>query len=464
MISYTELLNIESAFPLNSKHLVKKVFPKISIDSRAVKKNDLFLAIKGDTTNGHNFVGKAFDKGVKLAIVEESWFQKNKDKFLNKPFILVKDSTKALGEIARNHKRKFKIPVLCVGGSNGKTTTKDLIAAVLSQKYKVLKTEGNFNNHIGLPLTLLNLNEKHNFCVIETGSNHFGEIKYLCEIAEPDYGIITNIGKEHLEFFKDINGVAKEEFQLFDYLKNKGKETFIFANFDDAYVRKYIEKNKIKDFLPYSYNEKTKVKANFIKYTESFEPVIKVKYNNVSFETKISTFGKHSIYNGIASASVGLYFGVTHNAIKKALSNIKSSGSKRMEIIKKQRKLYINDSYNSNPDSVKLGLETLKEYKSGKQKHIVFGDMLELGNSSKKEHFEIGKLIRKMKFDNLYTFGKESYNTFLGAKGVDNNYYFSEKEDLSEFLKKILKPDDVIYIKGSRGMKMEEIINNILNN
>ena len=138
--------------------------------------------------------------------------------------------------------------------------------------------------------------------------------------------------------------------------------------------------------------------------------------------------------------------------------------AKRMEIIKKKKILFINDSYNSNPDSVKLGLETLKDYKKANIKHIVLGDMLELGDSSKKEHFEIGALVKKMKFDNLYTFGKESYNTFLGARGVENNYYFSEKEDLSEFLKKILKPNDVIYIKGSRGMKMEEILNNILSN
>lgn len=463
MISYKELLNIESAFPVNSKHLLNSTFPKIGIDSRTIKPKELFIAVKGDNTNGHNYVGKVFEKGVKIGIVEESWFNKNKDKFLNRPFILVKDTIKALGEIARNHKRKFNIPVLCIGGSNGKTTTKDLIAAVLMQKYNVLKTEGNFNNHIGLPLTLLNLNEKHNFCVLETGSNHFGEIEYLCRIAEPNFGIITNIGKEHLEFFKNIHGVAKAEFELFDYLTTVKENTLLFANFDDVYIKKYIEKKKVKKYLSYSYNFKTEIKGTFLKFTYSFEPSLKINFKGKSFETKVSTFGKHSIYNGLSAAAIGLHFGVKNNLIMKALSEYKPASSKRMEVIKKQKKLFINDSYNSNPDSVKLGLETLKEYIAGNNKHIVLGDMLELGECSEKEHFEVGKLVKKMKFDNLYTYGKESYNIFLGAKGVENNYYFNKKEDLSEFLKKIIKPDDVIYIKGSRGMKMEDVIDNILN-
>jgi UDP-N-acetylmuramoyl-tripeptide--D-alanyl-D-alanine ligase len=400
---------------------------------------------------------------VKLGIVEVGWFNKNKDKYLNKPFILVKDTIKALGEIARNHKRKFDLPVLCVGGSNGKTTTKDLISAVLSKKYNVLKTEGNFNNHIGLPLTLLNLNENHNFCVLEVGSNHFGEIKYLCEIAEPGFGIITNIGKEHLEFFKDIKGVAKEEFELFDYLASVKNNTIIFANLDDVHIKKYVEKKKIKRFVRYSYNHKTEIKGEFLKFTDSFEPVLKISYKGKSFDTKVSTFGKHSIFNGLAAAAIGLYFGVSNNSIKTTLSEYKPAGSKRMEVIKKKKKIFINDTYNSNPDSVRLGLETLKEFAACNNKHIVLGDMLELGENSTKEHFEIGVLIKKMKFNNLYTYGKESYNTFLGAKGVENNYYFNEKEDLSGFLNKVINPNDVIYIKGSRGMKMEDVLNDILN-
>ena len=462
MILFTDILKISDSYPVNAEHLLDKSFNKICIDSRTIKSKDIFIAIKGESKDGHNYISKVVDKGVRFAIVEENWFRKNKDKYLNKPFVIVKDTIKALGEIAKNHRMKFNIPFICVGGSNGKTTTKDLISAVLNKKFKVLKTEGNLNNHIGLPLTLLNLDESYEICVLEAGSNHFGEIKYLCEIARPSFGIITNIQKEHLEFFKNLQGVAKEELSLFDYLISTSDKNLIFVNYDDDFLRKFMNKKRnIKSFT-YSYNYSTDVKGDFIKYTELFEPVIKISHKKKSFETKISTFGKHSVYNGIAAAAVGIYFGVSFNDIKNALSDYKPSSTKRMEVIRKGKKIFINDAYNSNSDSVKIGLESIKEFSSGNNVHIILGDMLELGQSSKKEHFEIGKLVKKMKFNNLYTYGSESYNSFLGAKGVENNFYFFEKDDLTEFLKKVIKQNDVIYIKGSRGMKMEEVLINIL--
>jgi UDP-N-acetylmuramoyl-tripeptide--D-alanyl-D-alanine ligase len=462
MIFFKEILKLKNSYPVNSGHLSSKQFNKICIDSRNIKPKDLFIAIRGDNKDGHNFLSDVFKKGVRLAVVEENWFRKNKDKFLNKPFVIIKDTIKALGEIAENHRLKFNIPVVCVGGSNGKTSTKDLISAVLSKKYNILKTEGNLNNHIGLPLTLLNLNKNHEMCVLEAGSNHFGEIRYLCEIARPSFGLITNIQKEHLEFFKDLKGVAKAEFELFDYLLSKPKENLIFANYDDTYIRNYLVKNRTGKSLTYSFNFKTDLTGKFIRFTETFEPVIKISYKNKNVETKISTFGKHSIFNGLSASAVGLFFGVSFQDIKSALSGFKQASSKRMEVIVRAKKTFINDTYNSNPDSVKIGLETLKEYKTKNAKHIVLGDMLELGKASEKEHFKIGELVKKMKFENIYTYGKESYNTFLGARGVDNNYYFNEKEDLSEFLTKILKPDDVVYLKGSRGMQMEDVLYNVL--
>ena len=464
MILFQEILKVVNSYPVNAEHLYNKSFNKICIDSRIIKQKDLFIAIKGESKDGHNFISKVFNKGVRLALVEESWFRKHKDKFLNKPFIIVKDTIRALGEIARNHRINFNIPVLCVGGSNGKTTTKDLISAVLEKKFRILKTEGNLNNHLGLPLTLLNLNDTHQICVLEAGSNHFGEIKYLCGIARPTSGIITNIQKEHLEFFNNLQGVAKEELTLFDYLVSKPGKNPVFVNYDDDFLRKYAGKKKNINSITYSYDYNTDIKGEFLKFTDFFEPVIKISQKKKSFETKISTFGKHSIYNGIAAAAVGVYFGVSFESIKKALSNFKASSSKRMEVIRRRKNLFINDAYNSNSDSVKLGLESLKELPGSGNIHIVLGDMLELGKSSKKEHFEVGNLIKRMKFNNLYTFGKESYNTFMGARGMENNFYFAEKEDLSEFLKKVIKPNDIIYIKGSRGMQMEDVLNNILKN
>jgi len=460
MISTRDILKLNSK-KINFEKINFKNFLYVSIDSRDIRKNVLFIAIKGEITDGHNYLSDVFKKGAAAAIVNENWYNKNKNKFKGKVFIVVKETIKSLGELAKIHLQRFTIPVLFVGGSNGKTTTKDLIASVLSKGYNVLKNEGNLNNHIGLPLTILKLDSYHNMCVLEAGSNHFNEIKYLCEIVEPGYGLVTNIGREHLEFFRNLDGVAKEEFSLFDYLIKKNNQGLCLMNFDDACTRKYFAKKKPLRCFSYSYNFETDVKAKFVKYTENFEPVIQLKYNGKTIVTRVSTFGKHSVYNALAAAAAGLYFGISLNQIKSSLENYEPASSKRMETERKNGLLIINDAYNSNPDSVKLGLETLMEYKAKGKIHIVLADMLELGKSSRKEHFETGKLIKKMKFENLCTFGNEAKNVFIGAKGLKNNFYFETKEDLTNYLLNVLIKGDVIYFKGSRGMKLEEVVGKI---
>jgi UDP-N-acetylmuramoyl-tripeptide--D-alanyl-D-alanine ligase len=447
---------------VNFDKIYDSKFSGVSIDSRNIKPDEIFFAIAGENSDGHNYIKNVFDKKVKLAVVNENWFVKNRNKFKEKSFVIVDNTTLALGQFAKEYKKNFTIPVFCIGGSNGKTSTKDLIASVLSQKYNVLKSEGNFNNHIGLPLTLLKLNKKHNFCLLEIGSNHFNELKYLCEIAEPDFGLITNIGREHLEFFKDLDGVAKEEFTLFDYLINE-KDGTCFINLDDKYIRKYSRKINSENSFTYSYNYDSDVKCKFLEFTKKFEPVIEVTYNNKSFKTNIATFGMHSILNGIAAVSAGLFFGLSNKQIKEGLSKISSVSSKRMEVGEKNGVTIINDAYNSNPESIRLGLVTIKRFKTKGKKHIVLSDMLEMGDSSEKVHSEIGKLVRQMKFENLYTYGKFAYKIFENAKGIKNNYNFKTKEELSDFLKLILKKDDIVYVKGSRGMKMEDVVNSLLN-
>lgn len=458
MIKFNELTQLEGCKVFNADTIGNKTFKGVSIDSREIKPNEFFIAVKGENTNGHKYLRDVFTKGVKVAVVDRNWFRKNKNEFSNKTFVIVKNTIEALGELARNHKNKFNVPALCIGGSNGKTTTKDLVSAVLSKKYKVHKTIGNFNNHIGLPLSLLKLNKTHEISVLEVGANHFNEVKYLCDIAEPDYGLVTNIGKEHLEFFGNESGVAKAEFELYDYLISKKKDSLCFLNFDDTYIRDFYKKNNIKNVFKYSYRYNTQVKGRFVRFNKNFEPVIEVQDKRRKFTTSVSTFGKQSIFNGLAAVAVGIYFGVDKKSIKNALSNFKSESSKRMQVVKSNGVIFINDSYNSNPDSVKMGLETLSEYDTKGTKHVVLSDMLELGKSSKQEHRAVGELVKKMRFSNLYTYGKESYNTFLAAKGLGNNFYFDTKEDLEKFLKAMVKRGDVIYIKGSRGMKMEDVI------
>lgn len=466
MLKVEDLISVKHISKVNFDKLKKKKFNGVSIDSRAIKKNEIFFAIKGERTDGHNYLEDVFKKGIQLAVVNGKWFRKNKNKFPDKVLFVVNDTISALGEFSNVHKNNFNIPVFCIGGSNGKTTTKDLTAAVLSQKYSVLKTEGNFNNHIGLPLTLLRLNENHNFCLLEVGSNHYNEIRYLCKLAEPDFGIITNIGKEHLEFFKNLTGVAKAEFELYDYLCSKmsKKKGICFFNIDDTFIKKYSGEIKSEKKFTYSYRFNADVKGRFTGYNKNFEPEIEIRFRNKKFKTYVSTFGKHSVYNGLAAAAAGLYFNVSQGKIKKALQNFKPSSSKRMEILKVKGMTIINDTYNSNPESVKMGLETMLEYKADGEKYAVLSDMLELGTASRREHSEIGLMAKKSGVKNLFTFGKESYNIFKSAKKINNNFYFESKDDMITMLRKKLKPGDVVYVKGSRGMKMEEVVKGISEN
>ena len=462
MIKLDDFLSLKGSKIYNRVCFRRTNITGVGIDSRTIKKSEAFFAIKGESTDGHKYLEQVVKKGVNLVVIcsrNRAQFEKTLSKT---PYVTVPDTISALGELAHNHKLKFKTPFLAIGGSNGKTTTKDLVSAVLSSKFKVLKTEGNFNNHIGLPLTILRINSKHEFAVLEVGSNHFGEIEYLNKIAEPDYGLVTNIGKEHLEFFKNERGVAKAEFELYDYLRRE-EDGVCFMNMDDKYIREYAKKLGKKKKFTYSYGYKTDVTGKFVKFSKDFEPVIRVKGMGKDFEVKIATFGKHSIYNGLAAAAVGLYFGVSTAGIKRTLGNFKPASSKRMEVLKHKGMIFINDAYNSNPNSVQMGLETLKEYNGKGNKYILLADMLELGKSSKKEHSDIGKLVKKMGFKHLYTYGKESFNTFKSAKGVQNNFYFELKGDMAEMLNAVLRKGDVVYIKGSRGMKMEDVLNSIIN-
>lgn len=461
MIKVDEILKIKSIQPVNLNKLrLHQIFEGVSIDSRIVRKDELFIAIKGENTDGHNYIDEAFKKGAIGAIVSEKWFSKNRATQTNRVLFVVKDTIKALGELAKIHRRNFSTHILCIGGSNGKTSTKEMIATVLGKKFITLKTEGSKNNHIGVPLTLLQLKKSHQVCVVEIGSNHFGEIKYLCEIISPNSGLVTNIGREHLEFFGDLNGVIREEFELYDYLLLR--DGLCFANYDDSYIRKYFQYIKTEKKVTYGQRKEVDILGKLIKYTKEFQPVLEVNYGNSKSKIKINGFGKTAISNGLAAIATALTFGVSIQDIKNALAKYKPEADKRMEIIKKDGIMIINDTYNSNPDSVKIGLETLKEYASKGSKFIVLGDMLEMGKVSDKVHYEVGKLVKKMNFKNFFTYGEAMYEAFRGARGVENNFYFTNKEELAEVLKMFLRKGDVVYIKGSRGMKMEEVTKKIL--
>jgi UDP-N-acetylmuramoyl-tripeptide--D-alanyl-D-alanine ligase len=459
VISKQEILKLKCE--LIEREKVSNSFENVSIDSRNVNQDSIFFAIKGETTDGHNFIKNVIKSKVRLIFVNKKWFRDNKISYPKQNFVVVDDTIRSLGELALIHRDKMNIPVFAVAGSNGKTSTKDLIAEVLSKKFNVIKTEGNLNNHIGLPLTLLRINDEHNFCVAELGSNHFNELEYLCEISKPDFALVTNIGKEHLEFFKDLKGVAKEEFQVYEYVVKNGSTCFY--NLDDSFIKSYYNKHKNNSFT-YSYKYKSDVKGLIKGFDNKFRPNLSYSYNNKNYRTYINTFGKHSYFNGLSAISAGLYFGIKPSEISVALKGITNISGKRMEFNEYSGIKVINDAYNSNPDSVKLGLETMREFKTKGRKHIILADMLEMGKSSIKEHRNIGKILKEMDFDFNYFYGNMSFSTFKGAKGLKNSFYFDTKSDLEIFLKMNVREGDILYIKGSRGMKMEELIQNIFYN
>lgn len=325
---------------------------------------------------------------------------------------------------------------------------------MLAKRYNILKTEGNFNNVYGVPLTLFRLNDEHALAVIEIGTNHFGEIKYLCEVVKPQLGLITNIGKEHLEFFKTIKGAAKAECELLEYLSDNFG--MFFLNTDDEELSQQEWKYPT-NFLAYGSKGKPDVKGKLIKF-DGFQPVVEISSGKTRFKAKLKGIGRQSFNAALAAAAVGFYFEVPPAKIKKAISEYTIESGKRNQLKQINGIWVIDDSYNSNPGSVQAALENMKAYKIKGRKYIVLGDMLELGKASSREHFETGKRVNKMGFDTLYTFGRESYYTHKGAKGVKNNFHFEDKNVLAEMLKLQLKKGDLALFKGSRSVKMEEII------
>lgn len=457
-LSLEDIKKIKVSAIVNPEVIGSGKFSGVSIDSRKCGKKDLFFAIKGEKFDGHDFVKQVIKNGAKCAVVNEKWFKKNiTGSFKKCCIVTVKDTEKALGDLANVYRNKFMIPVLAVGGSNGKTSTKDFIAEVLSRKYRTLKTSGNLNNHIGVPLTLFRLKDEHEIAVIEAGTNHFGEVDRLCRIAEPQFGLITNIGKEHLEFLKDLKGAAKAEGELAEYLI----EIFgtLFLNSDDKYLLKYSKYKNI-NCITFGFNGNAEVKGK-IKGFNKFYPKLEIKYRGKKIFTQLKNIGYQSSKAALCAAAVGFYFDIPVREIKRALTGYMIESNRRNQLKSINGISVIDDTYNSNPDSVKAALENLKAYKVKGEKYIILGDMLELGKASKKEHENIGKLVKKLKFSNLLTYGKDSLLTHKGAKGVKNNFYFNDKQTLSAFLNAQLKKGDVVLVKGSRSVKMEDVINSL---
>ena len=455
----TDILALPHLEAIGVERAQDLVLTRVSTDSRTVQRGDLFIALHGETFDGHNFITKAVEAGAAAVIADSKWCEANKILFssLNVPRLVVEDTMQTFAQLANAHRRKFKIPILVIGGSNGKTTTKEMVSAVLRTKYRILNTEGNLNNHVGVPQTLLRIQKDHQLAVLEIGTNHFGEIDNLCSIIEPTHVLVTNVGREHLEFFGSLDGVAKAEGEAFEWLRRHRRTTGIgFVNQDDTHLKKRskgIHKAITYGFARGSATVKGKVQS--VNESACAELSIKQRAKN-PFRTQLSVPGLHNASNALAAATVGLAFKVPAKRIQGALSSF-SSASKRMQVLKLDSIIVLNDTYNSNPDSVMAALGVLGSIGTPGKKIAVLADMLELGSNGIEEHKRIGQAVTRSGAKHLLTYGPLSKHTHEAAATEQKSHY-EHKAALSEFLSSILSPGDVVLVKGSRGMRMEEVV------
>ncbi len=392
-LTLEDLFNLPTAVIYNpdSFHTIYNV----SIDSRSIKKSSLFIAVKGEKFDGHNFIKDAVVKGASAVMINKRKL-KNLDDF-EITVITVDDTIKALGNLAEIWRSKFKGKVIGITGSNGKTSTKEMLAVLLSEKFKVNKTIANNNNHIGVPLTILSTTEKHTALICELGTNHFGEIEYTSNILKPDYALITNIGNSHIEFLKNKKGVLEEKQALFEStVSNNG---ILFINNDDVYLRNIFSKYPKR--ITYGFNVDSNVTAQILGYDEEGRAEIKIRSGKKTIKNIIPVYGEANAKNYLASTAAALKLGLTKTQILNGTKKL-SSVEKRLTVKKLKNIFLIDDSYNANPESMKYSIELLGGIKLYKKKIAVLGDMFELGNESRKLHESLIKEIKKNKIDAVY--------------------------------------------------------------
>jgi len=405
----------------------------ISTDTRDIKKDCIFFALKGDSFNGNKFARNAITNGASFAIIDEKEYK------VSENYILVDNVLETLQKLANYHRKQLKIPFIGITGTNGKTTTKEFIHAILSKKYKTSATVGNLNNHIGVPLTLLSIDNNCEIAIIEMGANHEKEIEFLCKIAEPNYGIITNIGTAHIEGFGDYNGVKRTKNELYKHIKSiEGK---VFLNQNDSVLTALA-----KDINQITYGD-TNAICN-AKLTSS-TPSVKLKWNKEIITSKL--YGKYNFENILAAICIGNYFEVSSKDIKEAIEEYTPTNN-RSQIEEINSNVLFLDAYNANPTSMNAAIDTFSENNS-KNKLMILGDMLELGESSQKEHEKVVEKVSLLKLDALFV-GKE----FKKVSEKNNFTFLSNVNEVIDWFKQTNLIDHQILIKGSRGIKLESIV------
>jgi UDP-N-acetylmuramoyl-tripeptide--D-alanyl-D-alanine ligase len=407
----------------------------VSTDTRKINKNTFFIALKGDNFDANTFAKEALEKGAKFVIID------NKDYYIDDRTIIVHDCLITLQQLANFHRRQLKTKILSLTGSNGKTTTKELINTVLSSKYKTIATIGNLNNHIGVPLTLLRLSHETEIGIIEMGANHQKEIELLCSIAEPDFGYITNFGKAHLEGFGGVEGVIKGKSEMFIYLKENNMTAFV--NLDD-----HIQNEKTIKLNRFTFSQND-AKADVFITSVTANPMVKIEYKRLFIQSHL--IGIYNANNINAAIAIGKYFEVDDIEIKKAIENYIPENN-RSQLIQKNENEIILDAYNANPSSMHAALLNFFQLEK-KSKIAILGDMFELGNESKQEHQRIVELAIINKDVKFYFIGKH----FFQNKKEANNHilFFEDFQSFSNYLKMNSISESILLIKGSRGMALE---------
>ena len=435
------MLSIKELYKIFLNH------PVVITDSRKIEKGCLFFALKGERFDGNDYANLAIENGAAYAIIDNPKIAKD-----SKFFLLVGDVLKTLQQLSVFHRAQFDIPIIAITGTNGKTTTKELVSKVLATQYKTHFTKGNLNNHIGVPLTLLSIPLNIEVVVIEMGANHQGEITFLCEIANPTHGIITNIGKAHLEGFGDLDGVKRAKAELYQFIQKKGG--VIFINKDEPFLSELASPNQRKLYYLKSENPNHMVADYEVKFLAS-DPYVRVAFlswMNEIIEVKTQLIGRYNFNNIMTAIALGKYFKVPAKKIKSALENYIPTNN-RSQIVEKETNTYILDAYNANPTSTKLALQSFK-LMNRKNKIVILGDMLELGISSSKEHREIIDFANECFFDQLIFVGKE----YIKVLKQGEHSVFQNVLELKLWFEKQNFKNTWFLVKGSRGMKLEQLL------
>lgn len=435
------------------------VFSRVSTDSRQIQPGALFIALKGERFDGHAYVAGALAAGAAGAVVSA---EAAVPPGLNRPIILVSDTLQALQRLARSHRLKYSIPVVGVTGSTGKTTTKDIIAAVLSEQWLTLKTAGNYNNEIGLPLTLLELTSRHQAAVIELAMRGRGQIAELAAIARPNLGVITNIGHTHLELLGSQANIARAKAELLEALPADGTAVL---NGDDPLVRE-ISRYASGRVVYYGLTGPADITAENVSFLGEQGSRFTVKGPGLEAEIQMPIPGRHNVLNALAAAGVGLSLGLTGETIARGLAQVSLSTMRQQIERGRQGLTLINDAYNANPQSMRAALYTLMDLAKGRRTIAVLGNMFELGEYAVPGHREIGRLAAEMGVNRLIAVGDLAENIASAAWSAgmpaDRVQAVADNSEAVSVLEKILDPEDVVLVKGSRGMKMEEIVQAIL--